>query len=322
MTWLDLPRRAPLLPFGRLAAVAGMLALGVAGPGRLLAQQDTPVRLKVEIAGISGAEARNVRAVLSIARAEGEKRLTLARIRQLDRRAQGEIETALEPFGFYSPIVVSSLQQRGGKWVAHYTISPGAAIRVRRVDIQLSGEGADAPIFRKAVAGFPLHQGDTLRHLPYEAWKLALLTVASDSGYLKAAFDTTALDINRSEALGDILVRFTTGPRFRFGPVTFNQSVLDPSFLATRIPFREGRPFQQQQLLQLQQNLGEDPYFAMVEVIPRPERAVNLEVPIEVDLSARKPRAYEVGLGYATDNGPRGRVVTTFRRLNRKGHYA
>ena len=310
-----------MLRFGSLAAALGALALGT-GVAPLAAQTDAPVRLKVEIAGISGPEERNVRAVLSIVRAEGGKNLTLAHIRQLDRRAQGEIETALEPFGFYQPIVVGSLRQMGGTWVAHYTISPGPAVRVRRVDIRFSGDGADAPIFRKAISDFPLHQGDTLRHLPYEAWKLALLTAASDSGYLKATFDTTALDVNRTESIGDVLVRFDTGPRFRFGPVTFNQSVLDTSFLATRIPFQEGRPFQQQQLLQLQQNLGEDPYFAMVEVIPRPERAVNLEVPIEVDLSARKPRAYEVGLGYATDNGPRGRLATTFRRLNRKGHYA
>jgi translocation and assembly module TamA len=206
--------------------------------------------------------------------------------------------------------------------VAHYTIAPGPAVRVRKVDIQFTGEGADAPIFRKAVADFPLHQGDTLRHLPYEAWKLAVLTAASDSGYLKAGFDTTALDVNRTESIGDVLVRFSTGPRYRFGPVSFNQTVLDSSFLATRVPFRRGQPFQQQQLLQLQQNLGEDPYFSMVEVVPHPDSAVDLEVPIEVDLSARKPRVYEVGLGYATDNGPRGRLTTTFRRINRKGHYA
>jgi translocation and assembly module TamA len=284
-------------------------------------QTDT-VRVRVEIEGVKGAEARNVRAVLSIARAEGNRQLTLAHIRQLDRRARDEIATALEPFGFYQPVVVSTLRQNGRTWVAHYHIAPGPAVRVRRVDIRFSGDGADTPIFRKAIADFPLRQGDTLRHLPYEAWKLAVLTAASDSGYLKANFDSTALDINRTEAIGDVLVRFSTGPRYRFGPVTFNQTVLDSSFLATRIPFHEGRPFQQQQLLQLQQNLGEDPYYSMVEVIPHPDSAVNLEVPIEVDLSARKPEAYEVGLGYATDNGPRGRLTTTFRRLNRKGHYA
>jgi translocation and assembly module TamA len=308
--------------------LAPALALALSGSRAALAGQakplDTaaPVRVKVELEGVSGAQARNVRAVLSIARAEKEKDLTLAHIRQLDRRARSEIETALEPFGFYQPVVVSTLRQNGRTWVAHYTIAPGPAVRVRQVDIQMSGDGADAPIFRKAVTDFPLHQGDTLRHLPYEAWKLAVLTAASDSGYLQATFDTTALTINRAEAIGDVLVRFSTGPRFRFGPVTFNQTVLDSSFLATRIPFRRGRPFQQQQLLQLQQNLGEDPYFSMVEIIPHPDSAVNLEVPIEVDLSARKPEAYEVGLGYATDNGARGRLTTTFRRINRRGHYA
>ena len=300
---------------------AAMLAVAVLA-GRAAEGQTDTVRLKVEIAGVAGAEARNVRAVLSIARAEGEKNLTLAHIRQLDRRAQGEIGTALEPFGFYQPVVVSTLRQNGRTWVAHYNIAPGPAVRVRKVDIQFTGDGADVPIFRKAVTDFPLRQGDTLRHLPYEAWKLAVLTAASDSGYLKANFDTTALDINRAESIGDVLVRFSTGPRYRFGPVSFNQTVLDSSFLATRVPFRRGRPFQQQQLLQLQQNLGEDPYFSMVEVVPHPDSAVNLEVPIEVDLSARKPQAYEVGLGYATDNGPRGRLTTTFRRINRKGHYA
>ncbi len=316
MSCRSLPFR--LLPVRRLA-LAGALAL--TGAGRLAAQSDT-VKVKVEIEGITGAEERNVRAVMSLVRAEGEPALTLARLRQLDRRAEGEIATALEPFGFYRPVVVGTLRQQGATWIAHYTIAPGPAIRVRNVDIQMTGDGADAPIFRKAVADFPLHQGDTLRHLPYEAWKLAVLTAASDSGYLKAAFDSTALVIDRSQSLGDILVRFSTGPRFLFGPVTFNQSVLDSSFLATRVPFRRGRPFQQQQLLQLQQNLGEDPYFNMVEVIPHPDRAIGLEVPIEVDLSSRKPAMYEAGLGFATDNGPRGRLTTTFRRINRRGHYA
>ena len=80
---------------------AAMLAVAVLA-GRAAEGQTDTVRLKVEIAGVAGAEARNVRAVLSIARAEGEKNLTLAHIRQLDRRAQGEIATALEPFGFIS----------------------------------------------------------------------------------------------------------------------------------------------------------------------------------------------------------------------------
>jgi translocation and assembly module TamA len=45
-------------------------------------------------------------------------------------------------------------------------------------------------------------------------------------------------------------------------------------------------------------------------------------VPIEVVLTPRRPEAYEGGLGYGTDTGPRGRLQATFRRLNRHGHNA
>ncbi len=290
-------------------------------PARAAAQSGARP-LRVEITGISGAEQRNALAVLTIARDTKKGTYTLAQVRRMDQRATGEIETALQPFGFYRPTVIHSVAAAGNRWLARYTIAPGPAVRVRTMSITLTGAGADAGIFREAVRKFPLQQGDTLRHLPYEAWKLALLTVASDSGYLQATFDTTALNVNRETSVADILVRFDTGPRFRFGAVTFNQDILDPSFLATRIPFRRGQPFQQQKLLQLQTSLGEDPYFNMVEVIPRPDSATNLEVPIEVDLAARRPQAYELGLGYATDNGPRGRALATFRWLNRKGHHA
>ena len=56
-------------------------------------------------------------------------------------------------------------------------------------------------------------------------------------------------------------------------------------------------------------------------MIPRRD-LTGLEVPIEVQLQARKPREYEVGAGYGTDTGPRGRFAVEWRRLNRRGHMA
>lgn len=305
--------------YGRVLAFSfALLALAVP---RAHAQAPA-YKVKVEITGIDGAPKRNVLAVLGIARAADEGDLTLDRVRQLNRHASDEIATALEPFGYYNPVVQQIVRQDGKTWIAHYAIAPGPAVRVKHVDLAVSGEGADAPTFQEAVAQFPLHEGDTLYHLPYEAWKLALLTTASDSGYLEAAFDTSAIMVDRENAVADILIRVTTGPRFRFGPVSFSPTPLDSSFLATRVPFREGQPYQQQKLLQLQSNLGEDPYFNAVEVIPLPDSAVGREVPIQVNLALLKPQAFELGAGYGTDNGPRGRASATFRRLNAKGHHA
>ena len=302
-----------------LRPLAALLLLAVLPQSAVAQAQALPVR--VELEGVTGAVARNVRAVLGIARAD-TGRLTADRAARLHRTANDDIATALEPFGFYEPLVRGTLQQEGGRWIARYRIDPGPAVIVSSVDIGVRGDGADTPPFNDLIGNFPLAKGDTLRHLPYEALKLDLLSLAADSGYLDAAFDTSVVRVDRTALSADIIVRFNTGPRFRFGDVTFDQDVLDESFLRTRVPFRRGEPYQLHKLLELQVGLSEDPYFNRVEVIPERAQAQGLEVPIHVVLVARKNQAYEGGLGYATDNGPRGHAAAQLRRINRSGHHA
>jgi translocation and assembly module TamA len=282
--------------------------------------QAAPVR--VEIAGVSGDEERNVRTVLAIARAARDDKVPLDQVRRLHQQADADIKLALEPFGYYRPTVQKSLQQVGRTWVARYAIDPGPAVLVRTVQVRVTGEGAETPAFKKAAADFPVHQGDTLRHLPYETGKLALLTLATDSGYLDARFDTSEVRVDRRTSTADVVVHFDTGPRFQFGPVSFEQDVLDPKFLQTRVPFKPGDPYRGDKLLDLQSALSQDGYFRQIEVIPQRDLAEGREVPIEVKLTPRKPREYEVGGGYGTDTGPRGKLAVQWRRLNRRGHTA
>ncbi len=117
-------------------------------------------------------------------------------------------------------------------------------------------------------------------------------------------------------------MEFDTGPRFAFGPVSFNQNVLDPSVLTGYVTFRPGEPFNASRLLELQRALSGGPYFSRVEVLPRRDLAEGLSVPVEVDLEPRKPQRYELGVGYGTDTGPRGTFEVEQRRLNRQGHRA
>ena len=296
------------------------LALLVLLPTTVLAQA-AALPIRVEIEGVTGTVERNVRAVLGIARAD-TGRLTGDRAARLHRTAEEDIATALEPFGYYEPAVRGTLRQDGGRWIAHYRIDPGPPVVVSSLDVGVRGEGADTPPFNDLITNFELAKGDTLRHLPYETLKLDLLSLAADSGYLDAAFDTAVIRVDRAALSADIIVRFNTGPRFRFGEVTFHQEVLDENFLRTRVPFQRGQPYQLHKLLELQVSLSEDPYFSRVEVIPERGRAQGLEVPIAVELVARKNQAYEAGVGYATDNGPRGNASAALRRINRQGHHA
>ena len=301
--------------FRLLACFAG---LAVTSTTRVLAQS----RVRVEIEGVEGEVARNVRAIMEIAREAANGPLTRDRIDRLHVRADNDIEMALQPFGYYQPHIEKSLEPDGEEFVARYVVDPGVQVRLRSVEITLTGAGKADRAFQDVVAGFPLHTGDPLRHALYENGKLALLAVAADSGYLDADFDTSAVRVDREAGAADVRIVFATGDRFRFGPVWFDQDVLDESFLQTRVPFRPGDPWRQDKVVELQSMLSEDPYFARVEILPRRDSARELEVPIRVALVPHPRREYEFGAGYGTDTGPRGRAASFWRRLNRRGHYA
>ncbi len=277
-------------------------------------------RVRVIIEGVGGAVRDNVRSVLSIAAAAREGELTIERVRRLHARAPGEIRLALQPFGFYRPEIEAELQTPGDRWTARYRIDPGPPLRIRRLTLELTGDGAQDAQLRTAAAQFPLREGDPLQHAAYEAGKSSLTREAADRGYLDARFTTSEIRIDLEAYSSEIALAFATGPRFFFGPVVFNQSVLNPDVLRGYVNFRPGEPFSSARLLELQRALSGGPYFSRVEVLPRRDRADSLRVPIEVDLEPRKPQRYELGVGYGTDTGLRGTFEAEHRRANRQGH--
>ncbi|HEU5049707.1 MAG TPA: POTRA domain-containing protein, partial [Gemmatimonadales bacterium] len=171
---------------GRLAPALAALALSSTATPVLAQLSPGPHTVRVEVEGVEGPVAANIQTVLAIARAADTGALTLDRAVRLHRTADVDIETALEPFGYYRPRIRKSLREVGGTLVARYAIDPGPAVIVARSDVQVTGDGADDPAFRRLVDEFPLTRGDTLLHLPYTHAKLAMLTVAADSGYLVA----------------------------------------------------------------------------------------------------------------------------------------
>ena len=299
------------------AVAAGLLFVALAAAHA----QTAPVKVTIE--GIDGPVKQNVRDILALARADDEGNpLQVARIRQLYDRSAQQIREALQPFGFYDPSIHSTLTANDGTWLAHYLIHPGPPTIVQSVDVSVTGAGANAPVVQQAADQFRRERGDTLQHLVYENAKLALLGAATDSGYLKARFDSAAILVDSTADTARIVVRFDTGPLMHFGQVTFHESVINHGLLARQVPFQPGDVFRHKKLRELQNNLTSQPYWAAVEVIPHPDSAVGDRVPIDVTLTPLHPEAYEVGAGYGTDNGPRGRLTARFRRINRAGNHA
>lgn len=277
-------------------------------------------RVRIEIEGLDRDLRRNVLATLSLEEAKGDDDLAEDRIRRLHANAPDEIKLALQPFGYYRPAVQSALEREGDTWVARYTVEPGPPLKVTRRDLQVLGEGSGDPGFRELVQEFPLTEGETVFHPDYEAGKTAFEEYAAENGYLDAAFQTNEIRVDLGSYTSDVILLYDTGPRYRFGPVIFNQDFLDPNLLKGYVTWEQGEPLNVNELLEVQNALSDSPYFQRVEVVPRQEQAQALEVPIEITLIASRRQRWTAGAGYGTDTGPRGTVGLELRRINRRGH--
>jgi translocation and assembly module TamA len=276
----------------------------------------------VQIEGLNRELKRNVLASLEIQEFRKDKDLDEARIRRLYTQGTTEIEEALQPFGYYKPVLHSTLTQKGDTWVARYEVEPGPVLKVTHRDLQVLGDGASDPGFTAAVERFPLREGDALLQPAYESGRKAFDDYAATNGYLDAQFLVHEIRVDLAAYTSEVVLHYQTGPRFRFGTITFHQNFLDPKLLRGYITVKEGDPLDADELLKLQNALSASPYFARVEVVTRREAAQGVEVPVDINLTPAKRQRWTAGLGYGTDTGPRVSGGLEIRRLNRRGHRA
>jgi len=293
-------------------------------------------RVELVISGLDGPLEENIRAHLGIAQlvvqngllplpvlesGEARPEITESNVRRLHRRASTEIAQALQPFGFYEPVVVQAeLTRDGDTWRASYRIETGPPTLLELVEIRISGPGEGDAAILKALQESRLRQGARLLHQDYESTKQALLQAALASGYLDAGFERAELRILRPQQRAEAYLLLATGPRYFFGPIHVEQDILDPDFVQGLVRIEPGAPFDTDALLKTQLALNDSGYFSRVEVLPQREAAVDHHVPVVINTEPSKPRRYAYGLGFGTDTGPRLSLATEFRRINRRGH--
>lgn len=277
----------------------------------------------VEVSGVSGKELENVLLMLSIEQQKNHPVLSEGRIRRLHTLATDEIEQALLPFGYYRVSVDAHLQPPQGTqgWLARYHINPGPPVRISELNVNISGEAAQDPAFRELRKTLPLSVGDPLNHALYESWKKDLQRLAEERGYFQAQLTRHSVRVDLDAYKATVDLQLESGPRYRFGPVTFRGEVpLQEDLLHRFIHFSAGDPYSSAKLLQLQDSLNGSDYFQRVEIKADRESVTDLRVPITVQLTMNKRTRYQLGVGYGTDTGARGVIGMERRYVNRRGH--
>lgn len=274
------------------------------------------------IYGVEGDPLKNINTRLSNNEKSLEAPLTVSELEFFNQQNLTEIKNGLAAFGYFKPLVKSHITKKRSEQIFIYEIRLGPPLRIKTLDIKLQGEASYDPAFMDVIPSFPLHRGDVLLSEKYQHGKTALTNLALQRGYFAAHFLKSEIRINLAMYCAEIILHFDSGPRYRFGTVHFFTETYCERFLHRFVPFLSGQFFCNDQIVKLQENLSNIGFFQSVTVIPKPEAARNLEVPIEVQLIPRKFIQYNFGLGYGTDTGLRGLAGLQFRRLNGMGHHA
>ena len=175
-------------------------------------------------------------------------------------------------------------------------------------------------VFAAYLDNLPLQPGDTLNHARYESIKGDLLRIAAERGYFDAEFRHSRVEVDLQNYQARVVIDFHAGARYRFGEIILPDPILEPDLMRRYIRVERGSPYRFEELISLRQALNDSDFFHTVEVAPgEPDRETR-EVPIRINLSARKPNRYSLGLGFGTDTGARASLGWERPLINDDGH--
>lgn len=291
---------------------------------------------RVDIRGLDEAMTTNVRVSLSLTDALG-KDVSGRRLDYLVREAEAETREALEPFGYYSPVVTvtrtpapSDSAPTTGPVAVTIDVRLGEAIRVRRADVGISGDGSDDRYLKEEVAAFEPQAGAVFDHAVYERSKAQITRRLAERGYFDADFTTRKVEVTRAQSAADIDLHWNSGDRYDMGAVTFTQTperIIREDLLGKLIYWDEGDYYHQGRLDRLRKSLVSLDYFSRIDIEAKPENAVRTtggdrRVPVTITLTPAKRSIYTAGVSYGTDSGGGVILGAEQRYLNARGHKA
>lgn len=203
-------------------------------------------------------------------------------------------------------------------------VRAGDPVRIRKAVFSVKGEDLEdrRSVFRRLRRELP-KEGDQLNHGTYTSFKSSVERTAMRYGYFDGEFITSELQVNAVTNEGGWLVVYAPRERYRYGPVTFKGSQIREGILENMVPFKEGEDYSSDGIAELNRRLSATGWFNSIVVTPditEGRKSENRELPVEARVSPKTKNALELGLGYSTDVGPRGKLIWKKPWINDSGH--
>jgi len=268
-----------------------------------------------QISGTSDDVEANIRAYLSTLAVPDNDELNY-----FDDRVRKNIQKSLQAFGYYESNIIINLTLDNKKLLVFITVALTQRVKLANVGITLNGEAKADPYFKNLFARTKLTPGSYLRHDIYDLFKLQVNRLALARGYFDGGWVINEIAVNTATSEANIKLIYESEKRYQFSdtliilPVEAEKIVLDIA------PYQRGDYYDDKLINSYNLELLNSQYFRSVSVRADVVNRKNNRVQILVELLEYASNTYEVGIGYVSDVGMRGKVSWTKPWLNRHGH--
>ena len=246
---------------------------------------------------------------------------------QYQENLQLKVAAATQVFGYYHattavtpPNAIYGSLATNKNW--RLQIELGPLTLVRQLSIKIEGQGLEDKAIQTLLSSLRLKQGQPLEHSVYENAKNALQSLALSRGYFDFEFEQSNIKVFESLNVADITIHIQSGMRYKFGNLRIANDTRSQTLAKRLAPFKAGDLYQASQLGLLNQRLRQTQYFRHVIVRPLVASSVDYAVPIDVILTHKPRDNFDVGMGGASDVGPRFTGKWQRPWVNDSGHSA
>lgn len=252
----------------------------------------------------------------AIGKVQGESRLEYL-LSQAERQTRG----ALEPFGYYNPVIKVDSPREGDTLHVIIHVEKGPATLVRREHIDITGPAQVDQYLQDDLENFRPRKGQRFEHTTYEASKIVITRRLAERGYFDADFTQRQVQVTRAENAADIDLTWDSGRRYNMGEIRFHQNYFVDRLFDPLVYWDQGSYFHEGKLDRLRESLTKLDYFSVIDIQPRPDQAnANGDVPVDVNLTRAKRTIYTAGVSYGSESGAGVRGGVERRFLNSRGH--
>ncbi|MCS0337445.1 autotransporter assembly complex protein TamA [Vibrio diabolicus] len=270
--------------------------------------------VSLTLKGIDGALEENVSAYLSSIPAKDYSTSL-----RFQARLDQSITEALNALGYYHAKISYSISEGNDELIV--SIKPGLPVKVKVMDVVITGEAKDDEEFAKLIERSPLKVGKVLNQGEYDSLKSGIRNLALQRGYFNGDYKLSKLEVIPDFNEANVRLHYDSGIRYHFGPINITGSQIWENRVESMRPFEIGEPYLVSQVGEYNQNLSNTDWFSSVFVEPDLSKLdEGRELPIKVSLAPASKNQIETGLGYSTDTGVRGTLKWKKPWVSSRGH--